>query len=102
IASRRIGPIDDDGTVWSHHHVQRVQVAVYESIAGQRRDPDPWWGRDSVEPLVEIGEQMSRPSEREWRLADRVHHRRTLEAVHDEIAVAGVVDVRTRISVGSD
>jgi hypothetical protein len=79
-----------------------VQVAVHEPIAGQGSDPDPRRGWDPVEALVEIRQQVTRSSEWERGLADGLHHRRTLEPVHDEIAITGVVDVRTRIAVGPD
>ena len=69
IASRRIGPIDNHGTVRSHDHVQRVEVAVHEPIAEQRRGPDPRRGRDPVEAVVEIRQQLTGSSERERRLA---------------------------------
>jgi hypothetical protein len=55
-----------------------------------------------VELFVELGQQAARPSEWKGWLADRLHHRRSLEPVHDEVAVAGVVDVGAWIALGSD
>ena len=91
IAGRSVRPVDDHRTVRRHHHVQRVQVAVHDPIAGQRRDPDARRSKDAVEPLVELRQEMTRPSKRERRFAHRVQHRWTFESVHDEIAITSVV-----------
>lgn len=102
ITSGRVGPIDDNRSARRHHDVHRMQVEVDESVTGQRSDRHPGWSRYPVELFMELGENTSAPAEREWWRADKTPHRWTVETVHDEIAVTSVVDLRTRIAVGSD
>ena len=77
------------------HHVQRVEIAVHEPITGQRATRS---GGNPVESSVEISEEVSRPSEWERQTSGDFHHRRTLESLHHEVPVAGVVHLVTRVA----
>ena len=50
---------------------------------------------------MEVGEEATRATERERWLAGRLHHRRPVEPLHDEVAIARVVDLGTRIALRS-
>jgi hypothetical protein len=47
------------GALGRHHHVHRVQVAVNQPIARDRRDRDVGWCRNPSESVVEVGEESS-------------------------------------------